>query len=370
VHIPFCDYHCSFCDFAIVVGQTARVPTYFEAVIAELGLRLTGRPKPLVDTVFFGGGTPSTVEPRHIAAVLEALRRTCALSPDAEITLEANPGKHDPAFWPALREAGITRVSIGIQTLDDRILAEVGRLHTAQDAVVTLRAVQEAGFASVSADLMFGLPGQTRAGWKDTLDRVLAENVNHLSVYGLIVEPHTPIERGIRRGAIDLPSDDDAADMYEYTVDALAGAGFDHYEISNWGRPGMESRHNMTYWRHDPYIGLGMGAHSYLDGVRFANLRGLNRYVQKLGQGEFPVAQSDPISPERARADAATLGLRLVRGIHLPTFNQRFGGNLVADHAEAVDRLTGLGLLEIVDEHLRLARRGYLVANQIWQEFI
>ncbi len=370
VHIPFCDYHCSFCDFAVVVGQKARVPAYIDAVIAELDLRLVGRPKPVVDTVFFGGGTPGSIDPKYIAAVLDALRQSCDLAPDAEITLEANPGNHDPSFWPALRDAGISRVSIGIQTLDDRILREVGRLHSADDALAALRAVHEAGFTSVSADLMFGLPGQTLEGWKDTLDRVLSENVNHVSVYGLIIEPGTPMERGIRRGTIHPPSDDDAADMYEYTIDALAQAGFSHYEISNWGKPGLQSRHNMTYWRHDPYIGLGIGAHSYLDGVRSANHRGIARYVQTVGKGALPVARLDPIGPERARADAAMLGLRLVAGIHLPPFNDRFGGDLVAAHAEAIDRFVSGGLLEIVDQRLRLTRRGYLVANQIWQEFI
>jgi oxygen-independent coproporphyrinogen-3 oxidase len=370
VHIPFCDYHCSFCDFAVVVGQKARVPDYIDAVNAELSLRLSGRPKPIVNTVFFGGGTPGSIEPSHIAAVLDALRRSCNVVPDAEITLEANPGNHDPAFWPALRQAGINRVSIGIQTLDDRILSEVGRRHSADDAIAALRAVHQAGFSSLSADLMFGLPGQTPAGWKDTLDRVLAEPIDHLSVYGLIIEPGTPMERGIRRGSIHPPTDDDAADMYEYAIDALAEAGFEHYEISNWGKPGLRSRHNMTYWRHDPYLGLGMGAHSYYDGLRSANLRGLTRYVQTVKKGELPIAESDRISPEQARADAAMLGLRLVQGIHLPTFNERFGGNLVADHAEAVDRFAGLGLLEIVNHHLRLTRSGYLVANQIWQEFI
>jgi oxygen-independent coproporphyrinogen III oxidase len=370
VHIPFCDYHCSFCDFAIVVGQKTRVPAYIDAVIAELSLRLEGRPKPIVDSVFFGGGTPGSIEPDYIAAVLAALRRSCDLAPDAEITLEANPGNHHPSFWPVLRQAGINRVSIGIQTLDDRILSQVGRHHSADDALAALCAVQEAGFASLSADLMFGLPGQTPAGWKDTLDRVLAADVDHISAYGLIIEPGTPMERGIRNGLIHPPSEDDAADMYEYALDTLAAAGFEHYEISNWGKPGLRSRHNLTYWRHDPYIGLGMGAHSYLDGVRSANLRGLNRYVQSLARGELPVAHSDPINPERARADAAMLGLRLVSGIDLPTFNQRFGGDLVADHADAVERFRGLKLLEVVNEHLRLTRRGYLVANQIWQEFI
>ncbi|MGH2345543.1 MAG: coproporphyrinogen-III oxidase family protein, partial [Chloroflexota bacterium] len=215
MHIPFCDYHCSFCDFAVVVGQSRRVPAYVEALIQELDLRLADRPRPTIPTVFFGGGTPSSIHPPYIATILAALRRSCTLVPDAEITLEANPAPHDSEFWPALREAGITRVSVGIQTLNDPILRAVGRGHTADQALGTLRLVREAGFASISADLMFGLPGQTQEGWRDTLRRVLAEQPDHLSLYGLIVEPHTPLERGLRRGTIQLPSDDDAASMYE-----------------------------------------------------------------------------------------------------------------------------------------------------------
>jgi oxygen-independent coproporphyrinogen-3 oxidase len=370
VHIPFCNYHCSFCDFAIVVGQAPRVPGYIQALMHELHMRLAHRPRPTVPSVFFGGGTPSSIDPSFIATVLEAIRRTCDLTPDAEITLEANPASHGVAFWPALREAGVNRVSIGIQSLNDSILRAVGRGHSAEQAIATLRLVREAGFASVSADLMFGLPGQTLVGWRDTVQRVLAGQPDHLSMYGLIVEPHTPLERGIRRGEIHLPSDDDAASMYEYAMDTLQAAGFDHYEISNWGRPGRHSRHNLTYWHHDPYLGLGMGAHSYLDGERSANVRGLRPYLQRLEESHLPVATKEQIGPKRARADAAMLGLRLTKGIHLPTFNTRFGGDLAADHADAVHRLTGLGLLEVSDDHLRLTRRGYLVANQIWQEFI
>ncbi|HXT37301.1 MAG TPA: radical SAM family heme chaperone HemW [Chloroflexota bacterium] len=370
VHIPFCHYHCSFCDFATVTGQSARIPAYIEALIAELALRLEQSPRPLVSTVFFGGGTPSAIDPTHIHAIMDALRASCILVPNAEITLEANPGDHPPGFWEALRATGITRVSVGVQSLDDAVLRGVGRLHTGAEALHALRAVRRAGFVSVNADLMFGLPRQTLDQWRHTLDAVLTEQPDHLSVYGLILEPRTLLERRVRQGADILPSDDDAAAMYEAARELLSASGYVHYEISNWARPGHHSRHNLTYWRHDPYLGLGMGAHSYVDNTRFANLRGLRPYLARLAKKQLPTAHHEPIDAARARADAAMLGLRLVEGIDLAAFDQRFGGHLAGDHAEAIERFAALGLLEIVAGRLRLTPRGFLLANQIWQEFI
>jgi len=370
VHIPFCHYHCSFCDFATVIGQSARIPAYVDALIREYALRLTGRPRPKVPTIFIGGGTPSAIDPAHIRAIMTTLSTSCTLTPDVEVTLEANPGDHPSGYWGALREAGITRVSVGVQSLDDPTLRRVGRLHTGADALRALREVRRAGFASVNADLMFGLPGQTLASFLRTLRTVLAEEPDHLSIYGLILEPHTLLERRVRQGANRLPTDDQAAAMYETAREILGTSGYVHYEISNWARPGHQSRHNLTYWRHDPYLGLGLGAHSYVDNTRFANLRALRPYIERLTQNQLPTAHTETIDAARARADAAMLGLRLVYGIDLSLFNRRFGGDLVGDHAEAIARFADLGLLEVADGHLRITGSGFLLANQIWQEFI
>ena len=199
---------------------------------------------------------------------------------------------------------------------------------------------------------------------------MLRHQPDHLSVYGLIVEPGTLLLRQVQRGAITLPDDDTAAAMYEYTQELLGAAGYVQYEISNWARPGHQCRHNLTYWRHEPYLGLGLSAHSFLNGVRFANVRGLQGYLNRLAQNKLPTVQSEYITPARARADAAMVGLRLVEGVHVPTFNARFGGDLLADKADAIARLGELGLLELADSHLRLPPRAYLLANQVWQEFV
>ena len=261
-------------------------------------------------------------------------------------------------------------MSIGVQTLDDAILARVNRIHDAKQALEALRHARAAGFESVSADLIFGLPGQDKSNWTATLRGVLAEEPDHLSAYGLILEPGTMLRRQVRSGALTLPPDDDAADMYDATSEVLASAGYVHYEISNWARPGHRCRHNLLYWEHAPYLGVGLSAHSYVDGVRFGNVRGLQSYIGRLEAGKLPTASREVVDGARARADAIMLGLRLMGGIHVPTYDSRFGGSLLQSHRDTIDRLSDLGLLEIARDYLRLSERGYLVANQVWQEFL
>ena len=370
VHIPFCQYKCTFCDFATFAGKDDQMDGYVEALLREIALRTPDGPARRASTVFFGGCTPSLLPAVQIGRILDALRSAFALDTGAEMTLEANPGNLDLAAMRALRAAGVTRLSVGVQSLSDSVLAGVNRLHSGGEAIRTLETARRAGFESVSADLMFGLPGQERADWEATLRGLVAVAPDHLSVYGLILEPGTMLRRQVERGTHRLPPDDDAADMYEFAQGALSGSGYVQYEVSNWARPGHRCRHNLTYWLHRPYIGFGLSAHSYFDGTRFANLRGLQSYRARLAAGKLPTASSERIDASRARADAAMLGLRLVEGIHAPTFDTRFGGSLLGDHRETIERLAGHGLVEVADDHLRLTRRGYLLANQVWMEFV
>lgn len=370
VHIPFCDYKCTFCDFATYTGQAPRRHAYVDALIRELELRAAAHAIPPARTIFFGGGTPSILPAREIRRILDAVDRVAGIRPQAEITTESNPDTLSDDQCHDLRRAGITRLSIGIQTLNQSILTAVNRRHTADQALRAIVLALAAGFPSVGADLMFGLPGQDLADWRATLDAVLRARPQHLSIYGLIVEPGTLLRRQIERRTVTLPSDDAAADMYEYARDVMRANDYVHYEISNWARPGHQSCHNLTYWRHRPYLGLGLSAHSYYRGQRFANVRGLQNYLARLEQGRLPTAACEDITPERARADAIMLGLRLIEGIHVPAFDARFGGRLVVDHAATIERFAALGLLEVADDHLRLTPRGYLLANQVWQAFI
>lgn len=370
VHIPFCQYRCSYCDFATFADQDHQIGRYVDALCHEIAMRTGDRPPTPARTIFFGGGTPSRIPIPAIERILDALRAAFALRDDAEVTLEANPGTLDQAHMRALREVGVSRLSIGVQSLNDALLLSLNRIHDAKQALSAIASAKQAGFASVNADLIFGLPGQDRADWGRTLRGVIAAEPDHLSIYGLIVEPGTLLQRQVRRGTARLPDDDEAASMYETARELLAAHGYEQYEVSNWAKPGHECRHNLIYWEHEPYLGVGLSSHSYLDGVRFANVRGLQGYINRIERGKLPTASSEVIGEERARADAAMLGLRLIRGIHVPRFDARFGGDFLQDHAEPIARLTDAGLLESVDCHVRLAPRGYLLANQVWQEFI
>lgn len=344
--------------------------SYVDALVREIGMRTPVGPRRAADTIFFGGGTPSRLPIADLERILGALHEAFALADDAEITLEANPGTLDAAGLRALRAAGVNRLSLGVQSLNDRLLLSLNRIHDAEQALTTLRNAREAGFASVNADLIFGLPGQDRADWLRTLRGMLAAQPDHLSVYGLIVEPGTLLRRQVRSGRAVLPSDEEAADMYEMTREVLGVHSYVQYEVSNWARPGHQCAHNLIYWHHDPYLGVGLSSHSYVNGTRFANVRGLQGYLTRLGRNRLPTATSEQIDETRARADAAMLGLRLAEGIHVPTFDARFGGDFLRDHAEPIERLCANGLLEYMDRHVRLAPRGYLLANQVWQEFI
>jgi oxygen-independent coproporphyrinogen-3 oxidase len=370
VHIPFCKYRCSYCDFATFAGQDDQTAAYGDALLAELALRTHRAPRRRATTIFFGGGTPSHVPASLIERIIDGLAQRFDFAPDIEITLESNPGTLSPLHLKALRDIGINRLSIGVQSLNDSILHAVDRIHTADEALLALRQARQAGFTSINADLIFGLPGQDLDDWRRTLHEVTAAGPQHLSAYGLIVEPGTLLNRQVQRRQVQLPADDDAAAMYEYTQAYLVASGYVQYEISNWALPGHACRHNLIYWRHLPYLGLGLSAHSYLDGRRFANVRGLQGYINRLHQNRLPTASSERIDAARARADATMVGLRLMEGIHIESFDARFGGDFLADHADAIALLSALNLIEQAEGHVRLTRAGMLVANQVWMEFL
>jgi oxygen-independent coproporphyrinogen-3 oxidase len=370
VHIPFCTYKCTYCDFAAYAGELHLADAYLEALLAELALAQPLLRQTRLSTVFFGGGTPSSMAPDALARILQALDYAAPLTADAEISLEANPDSLSPASLSALRRAGFTRISIGVQTLNSALLTTLHRGHDANQALQALAWAHDAGFSSVNADLIFGLPGQDINDWLDSLDRLTACAPHHLSLYGLQVEQGALLPWQLQRGLLTLPSDDTSAAMYEEARPRLAALGYEQYEISNWARPGHRCRHNLVYWHHDPYLGLGLAAHSYVHGRRSANVRGLRHYLSRLQRGLAPTHRSESIDLARARQDALILGLRLVEGVSITAFDARFGGSLRADYREPIERFTTLALLEAVGDRLRLTPRAYLLANQIWQEFL
>ena len=385
VHIPFCQTKCPYCDFNTYARIETLVPAYVKALRDEVRLwgNLLGRP--YVETVFFGGGTPSYLPGHHIGSVLETVRTAFDVSNSAEVSLEANPGDITDSRLVTWRDCGINRLSIGVQSLNDELLRVLGRRHSASQACLSYRMAVDAGFANVSIDLMYGLPHQSVGDWRQTLEGAFNLNPPHVSMYCLTLEDGTPMERWVASGQMPTPDPDQAADMYVMAEEVMDQRGYRHYEISNWARPGFESRHNLTYWRNQPYLGVGPGAHSYLAGYRFFNLKSPQAYISRLRGISIearrpalslqtikavPVVEGvDALDRRLEMAETLMLGLRLDCGVGVDEFARRFGVPLAQPYGETVNELSSLGLLEACDGRLRLTARGRLLGNEVFSRF-
>ncbi len=370
IHIPFCRSRCAYCDFNTYAGLESDIPAYVEAVCREIetaGQRWGGFPAP---TIYFGGGTPSLLAHHHLRDLLRAVRAAFRLPADAEISMEANPGTLTPAYLRDLGDVGIRRLSLGVQSLHDAELELLGRLHTRDQALAAVAAAREAGFQNLSLDLIYGLPRQTLGHWQETLRTAAALQPEHLSLYALTIEEGTPLARQIAAGRLPTPDPDIAADMYEWAAASLARAGYRHYEISNWARPGRECRHNLTYWRNEPWLGVGAGAHTWLDRRRWANLPHPHAYAEAVAQGRAPIAEEHPIEPEQEMGDTMMLGLRLSEGVAAARFQARFGVELETAYGETLGRLRDRGLLTWDGQVARLTDRGRLLGNQVFVQFV
>ncbi|HEU4793830.1 MAG TPA: radical SAM family heme chaperone HemW, partial [Nitrolancea sp.] len=372
LHIPFCARICPYCDFNTYAHKEDRIPDYVEALIREMDLTQADAGRVTAETVFFGGGTPSLLPPDAVARLIEALRARFAIAPDAEVTLEVNPETIDARSLAAFREAGINRLSIGVQSQQLRGLRVLGRGHRPETAQNALRTARVAGFDNVSLDLIFGWPGQTIADWEGDLNTVLDWSPEHLSLYSLIVEPGTPMHDAVRRGIMITPDDDATADMYELAISRLAAAGWHHYEISNWARtPDLISRHNRIYWRNGRYLGLGAGAHAHVGHTRSSNLLLPETYIDTVFEGRLPVARSETLDEVTAMGETMMLGLRLLQeGVSVAAFQQRHGKALLDIYGHQIKELAGIGLLTWDGERVRLTHRGLLLANDVAARFL
>jgi len=366
VHVPFCLHKCPYCDFNAYSGLGRLIEPFVEALCREIAV-YAGL---YVPTISFGGGTPSLLSGAQLTEVLDSCRSCLDIAPDAEISLEANPGTLDLPLLEAYREAGVNRLSFGAQSFHKSELRWLGRDHTAQQTRDAVAMAREAGFTNLSLDLIFGLPGQRASQWEASLQEALGLRTDHVSAYALTVEEGTPLGRRVASGRMLAPDSDMQADMYERAEDLLDEAGFVHYEISNWARPGYESRHNMTYWRNEPYVGVGPGAHSYFEGRRFSTVRSPGEYIRRvarphplpLGEGipaGAPIAEIEVVDPKTDLFDTLTQGLRLIAGVDLATVRQRHG----AFDKTVFHRLDGL--VEQEGTVVRLTRRGRLLANEV-----
>jgi oxygen-independent coproporphyrinogen-3 oxidase len=369
VHIPFCSSRCSYCDFATGLYQSELAERYVRGLIEEI--RTSQYAGENVDTIYFGGGTPSLLAPVQLQHVLAALYDSFKIATGAEITLEINPGSATPEKLRAFRSLGINRASFGAQTFDDAELAKLGRSHNSADALRTFAELRDAGFANVSFDLIAGLPGQTLAGWQHNIQQALDLVPEHLSFYLLEVHSGTPLAEHIRRGIQPHPDEDLAGVMYEWMLEQALDADYEHYEISNLCRPGFYSRHNVKYWTAAPYYGFGCSAHSYDgDTRRWSNQRDVLKYVERVESGASPVVEEQQLSVTDVRADAVFLGLRMMQGVDLRHYRESFGIDLRDEHADDLDRFCKAGLVELDGDLIRLTRTGALLSNEVFAAFV
>jgi oxygen-independent coproporphyrinogen-3 oxidase len=372
VHIPFCIQKCGYCDFNAYRYRDHVAHAYLAAIEREIVYAATKRPSTeyRVPSVYFGGGTPSTLAPLDLTRLLGMIGDSFPLQADAEITLEADPGTIDLAGLEALRAGGFNRISIGVQAFDDDLLDTLDRLHSAADARSALVWARRAGFLDLNLDLMFGLPGQSLTAWEMSLQEAIAFAPTHVSVYGLTIEERTPFYRRQQSGKLILPDEESQATMFERADQLLTAAGYVHYEISNYAMPGWRSRHNLHYWRHGEYLGFGAGAHAYLEGSRMENERLPGRYIQAVVEHGNAVHMSEYIDRERRLHEGLMVGLRLREGIDLVAFLQRYGISLETAYAAPIAELVQGGYLQVTAGHLRLSDSGRLVADAVLSQLV
>jgi len=359
VHVPFCVSKCAYCDFASYAGREADIPRYVDAVVREITRRgaLAGHPK--ADTIFLGGGTPSLLDEFQVTRILDALFEAFPMEEGAEITCECNPGTLTTPFAEALGKAGVNRLSMGAQARQSRLLRLIGRSHDWEKVIACVEIARKAGFANINLDLMLGLPSQTAADVRETLEAAFALSPTHLSCYGLMVEEGTPICRDITVGKLALPDEEIERDMYELARLMLAEHGFHQYEISNFAREGYACRHNVGCWTRVPYLGFGCAAHSFFEQCRIMNPAQLDAYLA----GEEP--ETEQISKEKARFESMMLGLRMTRGVKNEDFTRMHGMSIREAFGEKLDKPIGGGLLEWHEGALRLTRLGMDLENSV-----
>jgi oxygen-independent coproporphyrinogen-3 oxidase len=363
IHIPFCLSKCHYCNF---YSETSLkdLSSYTQALVGEMALYKQHFKK--FDTVYFGGGTPSILKAEEVADILRSIKRYFSLSDDSEITIEANPGDLHPEFLKSLREEGVNRLNIGVQSFDDDILDFLGRRHSSRDAVHAIETTYNEGFTNTGLDLIYGIPGQNMKEWMETLAMAVSFKPEHISCYQLTIEANTQIGKRLGRGEITLPDEDLQYDFFMKTSESLEDEGYIHYEISNFARETtFISRHNSKYWNHTPYLGLGPSAHSFSGNTRWWNHASTDRYLDDIKKGKSPLEDTENLDIKSLRMEAFFLGLRTAKGINLQDFNNRFDYDLVAEKGDVLAKLEGSGLIEIADGYIVPTRSGFALADSL-----
>ena len=366
IHIPLCVKKCAYCDFASFAGRMAQRERYVQAVCREIRAQAAFFGRRRVGTVFIGGGTPTLLTGAQVQDILDTARACFDMAQDAEITMEGNPGTLTADSLRAYRAAGVNRLSLGVQSMDDGLLAAIGRIHTGEEAAKAVRMAREAGFENLNLDLMYGLPGQSAAQWKDTLERAIALAPEHLSCYSLILEEGTPLMASMQAGTCaPLPDEDAMEEMDALTAEMTKAAGYAQYEVSNYAKPGRACRHNIVYWECLPYLGVGLNAHSDLDGRRFYNPTEWEAYLHMAETNETARRQEGGNTREDRMFERMMMGLRQVRGVDAARFARDFGAQAQEVWPETMEAMTRKGLMACNKERIFLTARGMQVMNGI-----
>ncbi len=368
VHLPFCPYLCPYCDFAKWPHRASAAARYLTALQGELA----ATPPAPAATLFIGGGTPNAYDATALTGLIARLLEhfPSPVAQPREVSVELNPELVMPGDFERYRLAGVTRISIGVQSFEPDEVAVLGRRHSAAQVRAAVQAARAAGIGSISLDVIFAIPGQTRASWRRTLDAALALDVDHISTYGLTIEPQTPFAEWAAREPGAFASDAHEADLYGDAMAVLRAAGYEQYELSNFARPGHRCRHNENYWANGDYVGLGVGAASYRDGARWVTTRSLEAYLAAVEAGAAIPRETERLLGARRAGEAAMLALRTAQGASVVEFKERYGVDLLDRYAGEIADLRATGLLELTGEHLRLTERGRFLANDVCGAFL
>lgn len=372
IHIPFCHQICNYCDFNKFYFKNQPVDEYIEMLGKEMELATKKYPESFkqIETIFLGGGTPTALSPQQIERLLELIRTYISMESVTEFTSEANPDELSEAKMQALFDGGVNRLSMGVQSFDQELLKKIGRTHSNNHVYETIALAKKVGFSNISLDLMYGLPGQTMAQWKDTLEKAFALDLPHYSAYSLIVEPKTIFYNQYTKGKLHLPTEDLEADMYDVLMNQMEAHGLQQYEISNFAQSGFSSKHNKIYWENDEYAGFGAGAHGYLAGVRYSNHGPLKKYMDTVNVGELPIVYEHVVTENEKREEQMFLGLRKAEGITHTIYEEKFKEPMDRHYLHVIERLVSEGLLEHDTIGIRLSRKGRFVGNEVFQQFL
>lgn len=370
IHIPFCEHICYYCDFNKVFLEGQPVDEYIQSLLTEIRLTLEKHPTKVSETIYIGGGTPTSLTAKQLDVLLTGIHRYIPTHTTKEFTVEANPGDLTAEKLDVFKAHGVNRLSMGVQTFDDRLLKKIGRKHSVQDVYDTIKLLEKKQFDNVSIDLIYALPGQTLESFRDTLTKALAFDLPHYSMYSLILENKTMFMNWVRQGRLELPTQEAETQMFEEAIIAMAQSGHHQYEISNFAKKGKESMHNLVYWDNEHYYGFGAGASGYLNQKRYKNYGPIQHYMKPLKEQRLPIFETEEISRANQIEEEMFLGLRKIEGVSLRRFEEKFNQKLTTVYQSVIAELQQQQLAVLEEDYFRLTPKGLFIGNDVFEKFL